>query len=68
MRSLSRSQKYRKNTAALALLCAASHSQYAMVFLDRVFHECESQARAGSSFGRKEAGFSGVDTSWHFRA
>ena len=25
-----------------------------MVFLDRVFHERESQARAGGSFGRKE--------------
>ena len=24
------------------------------MFLDRVFHQCESQARAGSSFGRKE--------------
>lgn len=24
------------------------------MFLDRVFHECQSQARADSSFGRKE--------------
>ena len=24
------------------------------MFLDRVFHECQSQARACSSFGRKE--------------
>jgi len=24
------------------------------MFLDRVFHQCESQARAGSSFGREE--------------
>lgn len=52
--SLSRRQKDRKNAAASASLRAASHAQDAMMFLDGVFHECESQARAGSSFGCKE--------------
>ena len=53
-------KKYRENATTLASFRTASHPQGAMVFFNRVLHQCESQARAGSSFGRKEGlGYSG---------
>ncbi len=54
LESLSRRQKYRKDATASASLRAASHAQDAMMSLDSIFDERESQARAGSSFGGKE--------------